>query len=63
MVIQVKQAGEYKFEPAVKFEGNEKKIESPSLHVVEKKEALNVAISDENPKASEEVVKKEISEK
>ncbi len=40
-----------------------KKIESPSLHVVEKKEALNVAISDENPKASEEVMKKEISEK
>ena len=42
----------------VKFEGNEKKIESPSLHVGEKKEALHVAISDENPKVSEEVVKK-----
>ena len=27
------------------------------------KEALNVAISDENPKASEEVVKKEKNEK
>ncbi|ARV94817.1 WxL domain-containing protein [Bacillus cereus] len=63
VVIQMKKAGEYKFEPMVKFEGNEKKIESPSLHVGEKKEALHVAISDENPKVSEEVVKKEISEK
>lgn len=51
VVIQMKKAGEYKFEPIVKFEGNEKKIESPSLHVGEKKEiSEKVKVSEENKK-------------
>ncbi len=60
VVIQVKQAGEYKFEPTVKFESNEKKIESTLLHVIENKLDSKVAIPESDAKSSEENVKQEV---
>ena len=61
VVIQVKQAGEYKFEPAVKLEDKEKKIKSTLLHVIENKQDSKVAIPESDTETSEENVKQEVN--
>nr|MDX5841353.1 cell surface protein [Bacillus cereus group sp. BfR-BA-01700] len=60
VVIQVKQAGEYKFVPTVKLEDREKKIESTLLHVIENKQDSKVAIPESDTKSLEEHEKQEI---
>ena len=61
MVIQVKQAGEYKFEPTVKLEDQERKVESTLLHVIENKQDSKVAIPESDTKSSEENMKQEVN--
>lgn len=63
VVIQVKQAGKYKFEPAVKLEDKEKKIKSTLLHVIENKQDSKVAIPESDTETSEENVKQEVNKK
>ncbi|WP_131100899.1 WxL domain-containing protein [Bacillus sp. SYJ] len=61
VVIQVKQAGEYKFEPTVKLEDQERKVESTLLHVIENKQDSKVAIPESDTKSSEENMKQEVN--
>ncbi|WBO88785.1 WxL domain-containing protein [Bacillus tropicus] len=61
VVIQVKQAGEYKFEPTVKLEDQESKVESTLLHVIENKQDSKVAIPESDTKSSEENMKQEVN--
>ena len=61
VVIQVKQAGEYKFVPTVKLEDQERKIESTLLHVIENKQDSKVAIPESDTKSSEENMKQEVN--
>ncbi|MGN4448255.1 WxL domain-containing protein [Bacillus cereus group sp. MYBK79-1] len=61
VVIQVKQAGEYTFEPTVKLEDKEKKIESTLLHVIENKQNSKAVVPESDKKSSEETEKQEVN--